>query len=540
MDQSLPERDRMNTPDMFFNLIKPNVEAAAFIRGKTPVSRAVFDKMLPELKARCFVITGIENANAIQSVRDKIATLPEGADWNEVKKEIAATMSPWLDEESAAKRADLLVRFHGFQAYQATQWNLDQQTKDTHPYYLYRTAQDDAVRDSHAALDGIILPIDDPFWQTHYPPWDWGCRCELIAISEDDVQAVREEDAKRPPDERHVIEGSRLDQLHDGWIINGPAARIDVRSDFERGNPGAFKWNPGDLRISPEELSSRYDADVWSGFRKWAEITAVDEAETISVWEWMNGSKLADPSAPVHLVKAAAETIDTAFSAAGVSGKTSWSKDEIKALWREMKEDAPFTSKDILSSVAGAKANGNFSEARIHTFVNQALSIMPRDLVSSLGKLNIRISNTIRGGALASFDESTNTISLAWKTISAHGLGPAVVRERIFHEMGHWVHMKGPKWYRDEITRLFEIRTAGEKKTISQLYGVPVKRDKWYDEYAGREYGMSYKGLEVVTRHFQLLGNPERMAFLMDKANNAHTISENLRTVLSVFYKVQP
>ena len=34
----------------------------------------------------------------------------------------------------------------------------------------YRTVGDDRVREEHAELDGITLPIDDPFWHTYYPP----------------------------------------------------------------------------------------------------------------------------------------------------------------------------------------------------------------------------------------------------------------------------------------------------------------------------------------------------------------------------------
>lgn len=526
-----------SAPQILADLMKPNMEAAAFVRGKTAVSRAVFDRMLPELRARSFVITGVESANAVQTVRDRIAQLPEGADWNEVKKDIAATMSPWLDDDAAARRADLLLRFHGFQAYQATQWTLDHDTIDTHPYYLYRTAQDDRVRDSHAALDGIILPIDDPFWKTHFPPWDWGCRCEVIAISEADAQLARDRDAGLPPDQHAVIQGARLDQLHQGWLINGPSARIDVRSEYERGVQGAFRWNPGDLRISPKDLEQRYDAEVWASFRQWAESTALHESGKISVWEWMNGSSLASAKAPIKLSPVPVETVETTLSKLSLDKKTLWTQDEIQSLWREMKESAPLKADAVVESIAGAKATGPFSEGRIKSFVNQALSVMPPELVSGLGKLKFVVVNTIPDGSIADYDDSTNVIRLAWQTITAHGLGPQVVRERVFHEMGHWVHIKGPQWYRDAITKLYDNRTKGENLVLSQLYGVPVKLDKWYDEYAGREYGRTYRGIEVVTRHFQLFGNPKRMAFLIKNSVHGDTITENMRTVLSVFFK---
>lgn len=389
----------MNAPEMLADLIRPNVEAAAFIRGKTPVSRDVFDRMLPELRARCFVITGIESANAVQKVRDRIAEVPEGADWNTVRKDIAETMSPWLDEDAAARRADLLLRAHGFQAYQATQWNLDQQTKDTHPYYLYRTAEDDAVRDSHAALDGIILPIDDPFWQTHYPPWDWGCRCEVIAISEDDMRAVRKEDEARPPDQRKVIEGARLDQLHQGWIVNGPSARIDVRPAFDRGEVGAFKWNPGDLRISLEDLSRRYDDDVWSGFADFSkrqEVQFPGTEDPRTVWSWLMDGEMESLENQVvsHSVKtgdeaAIAISLDTARRLEMIKGTSS--EVNIGPLLHEIEkggswsivhchpDDSGFSSVDVRAFIA----NMNVHDFRMISEGGEHILIKTPDFIRS-------------------------------------------------------------------------------------------------------------------------------------------------------------
>ena len=46
----------------------------------------------------------------------------------------------------------------------------------------YRTAGDDHVRASHAALDAITLPADDAFWLSYYPPNGWRCRCNAIEV----------------------------------------------------------------------------------------------------------------------------------------------------------------------------------------------------------------------------------------------------------------------------------------------------------------------------------------------------------------------
>jgi hypothetical protein len=38
------------------------------------------------------------------------------------------------------------------------------------------------------AKNGIILPKEDPWWSTNYPPNAWGCKCEVRAWSERQIQ----------------------------------------------------------------------------------------------------------------------------------------------------------------------------------------------------------------------------------------------------------------------------------------------------------------------------------------------------------------
>ena len=46
----------------------------------------------------------------------------------------------------------------------------------------YRTAGDEKVRPEHAALHGVTLPIDDPFWREYFPPNGWNCRCTVVQV----------------------------------------------------------------------------------------------------------------------------------------------------------------------------------------------------------------------------------------------------------------------------------------------------------------------------------------------------------------------
>lgn len=70
----------------------------------------------------------------------------------------------------------------------ASNWVGYQQNKDIAPNLKYTTVGDDRVRQAHKALNGIIRPIDDPFWNIHYPPNDWGCRCDTQAVDDEPTE----------------------------------------------------------------------------------------------------------------------------------------------------------------------------------------------------------------------------------------------------------------------------------------------------------------------------------------------------------------
>ena len=63
-------------------------------------------------------------------------------------------------------------------------WNKFLEQKEYYPNLVYRTVGDSRVRPEHAALNGIVKPIDDPFWKTYYPPNGWRCRCTVMNSAE--------------------------------------------------------------------------------------------------------------------------------------------------------------------------------------------------------------------------------------------------------------------------------------------------------------------------------------------------------------------
>lgn len=65
----------------------------------------------------------------------------------------------------------------------AGQWERIQNTKAALPFLLYQLGPSREHRPEHAAWNGLMLPVDDPFWRSHYPPNGYGCKCRVRQVS---------------------------------------------------------------------------------------------------------------------------------------------------------------------------------------------------------------------------------------------------------------------------------------------------------------------------------------------------------------------
>jgi SPP1 gp7 family putative phage head morphogenesis protein len=250
---------------------EPHAEALALMRGKPVMVRSAFDKLLPELRARAFTVTGIAGFDQLQRIRESVASIAEGTTWDRAKKEIIHELD-WDSLEASQRRAELLLRTHGFQAFQSAQWEVAQKDEDT-THLQYLSVEDERVRPSHAALNGIVLPKDDPFWTKHYPPWEWGCRCRVRPMNPDLVDEARADDASQPPEDRDIIEGPALAQLNQGTLLRG-GQRFDVTPPSDKpGGEKAFGWTPSDLRLPLDTILERYDPQTRQDFTAWAQQT---------------------------------------------------------------------------------------------------------------------------------------------------------------------------------------------------------------------------------------------------------------------------
>jgi len=69
----------------------------------------------------------------------------------------------------------------------AGRWSRIQELKAERPFLRYTAVMDARTRPEHRVWHGTILHVDDPWWDTHYPPCGWFCRCTVRQLSQRDL-----------------------------------------------------------------------------------------------------------------------------------------------------------------------------------------------------------------------------------------------------------------------------------------------------------------------------------------------------------------
>lgn len=101
-------------------------------------------------------------------------------------EEIAARHQ-WDYRGAPAWRARTILETNLRSAYQAGRWQQAVRLKESRPFLRLVAVLDTHTRPLHRAWHGTILPVDHPWWGTHFPPNGWGCRCTIQSLSQRDL-----------------------------------------------------------------------------------------------------------------------------------------------------------------------------------------------------------------------------------------------------------------------------------------------------------------------------------------------------------------
>ncbi len=230
-------------PEIGYKIGLPPTETVEFFRAKGRViPTSTWLDLWQEEHARAFTVSGINDVNVLQSVRASLdVMLDQGGTFGMWKAGILPELTASAQNGTSPpniltdRRLRIIYDTNLRMAVAAGQWKRIQANKVSHPFLMYSAIHDRRTRPLHKAWDGTVLPVDHPWWDTHYPPCGWNCRCNIIQYSQRDLDRLGLKVVKNPPNN-----GEMYDYIRKDGVIQSVPRGID---------PG-FAYNVGKAHLA--------------------------------------------------------------------------------------------------------------------------------------------------------------------------------------------------------------------------------------------------------------------------------------------------
>lgn len=186
----------------------PPPEVSDFFRNKNLRPSFSWLDVLPEEHAVSFTVAKAMQVDVLQTIRDELQkAIDDGVPFEQFQKTleprlrrmgwwgIKEQVDPMTGEVNkvrlgSPRRLKTIYRANMRSARAAGQWDRIQRSKRALPYLVYLIGPSQRHRPSHEAKNGLVLPVDDPFWQTWYPPNGWGCKCHVRQITRREAEEI--------------------------------------------------------------------------------------------------------------------------------------------------------------------------------------------------------------------------------------------------------------------------------------------------------------------------------------------------------------
>lgn len=188
---------------------RPPADAVAMLKNKVPGGRLSFDwrDVWQEEHLTSFVVAKMASRDLLTDVHTSLVTaISEGWTRERFVQELRPMLQKagWWGRQDqrdpvtglirnvqlgSTRRLKTIFDTNMRMANAAGRWIRFEEAKAALPYLVYTAVMDSRTRPLHRTWHRIVLPIDHPFWATHFPPNGWRCRCTVVAMSEAMLQA---------------------------------------------------------------------------------------------------------------------------------------------------------------------------------------------------------------------------------------------------------------------------------------------------------------------------------------------------------------
>lgn len=174
---------------------QPFAEQLEFFRQKLNLPTEAWDDIKRMAHDRAFIVAGAQGADLLEDLRGAMdEATQQGTGLNAFRKNFKRIVAErgwtgWTGEGTKggeAWRTKVIYQTNMATSYAAGRWKQlnDPALLKVLPYWQYHHNDSVATpRPLHVSWDGLTLPPDHPFWQTHFPPNGWGCQCWISAVS---------------------------------------------------------------------------------------------------------------------------------------------------------------------------------------------------------------------------------------------------------------------------------------------------------------------------------------------------------------------
>lgn len=287
-------------PDVTFGGV-PFTEAGEYFRQKIRLPTKAWTDIREGMHARAFVVAGATKDDLLADFQAAIQKgIDEGTGLAQFRKDFDQIVAKhgWAYKGTRNWRSKVIFQTNLTMARAAGRWAQIQDVKKTRPWLRYVAVLDKRTRPDHRRWNGTVLPVDDDWWNTHFPPNGWNCRCTVQSLSTAALADFGYEPSPAPPREDLV---RRKDPFEGGTLA------------LDRGIDPGFNYNVGKAHVGiAREIPDGYakTQDAWKPLQGGAYrvFTPADYADS-QVLEPRPMPQLGPPAAGqaemIDLVKAA-------------------------------------------------------------------------------------------------------------------------------------------------------------------------------------------------------------------------------------------
>lgn len=134
-----------------------------------------------------------------------------------------------LVQLGSPRRLEVIYDTNLATAYSEGQWERIERNKSVFPFLEYVRSSAERPDPEHMAYAGLVLPVVDPFWQSHMPCRRYGCKCSVIQHTQRMLDREGLKVGTAPPEVMRTVVNKRT-----GEVMQVP-----------RGVDPAFHYPPG-------------------------------------------------------------------------------------------------------------------------------------------------------------------------------------------------------------------------------------------------------------------------------------------------------